>query len=97
MQVGAQASVTHIDVAMVTATVLLVTEVGGAFGGAVGSHFSLVHYHRLLFDILFGFTLHSWRDLVEYDAAESGEVSTVLERCRTGKVIWRYQLCFEDT
>ena len=35
-QVGAQASVTHLDVAMVTATVLLVTEIGGAIGSAIG-------------------------------------------------------------
>ncbi|KAG5639035.1 hypothetical protein H0H81_007648 [Sphagnurus paluster] len=34
-QVGAQASVPHSDVAMVTATVLLVTEIGGAIGSAV--------------------------------------------------------------
>lgn len=35
-QVGAQASVPHSDVAMVTAVVLLVTEIGGAIGSAVG-------------------------------------------------------------
>jgi len=35
-QVGAQASVSHKDVAIVTAIVLLVTEIGGAVGGAVG-------------------------------------------------------------
>ncbi|KAH8118651.1 drug:h+ antiporter [Phellopilus nigrolimitatus] len=35
MQVGAQASVPHVDVAMVTAVVLLVTEIGGAVGGAI--------------------------------------------------------------
>ncbi|EEB93658.1 hypothetical protein MPER_07652 [Moniliophthora perniciosa FA553] len=34
-QVGAQASVPHIDAAMVTAVVLLLTEVGGAVGNAV--------------------------------------------------------------
>ncbi|KAI3606432.1 h+ antiporter [Moniliophthora roreri] len=34
-QVGAQASVPHIDVAMVTAVVLLLTEVGGAVGNAI--------------------------------------------------------------
>ncbi|TFK64325.1 MFS general substrate transporter, partial [Pluteus cervinus] len=34
-QVGAQASVPHSDVAMVTAVVLLVTEVGGAIGTAI--------------------------------------------------------------
>lgn len=39
MQVGAQASVTHADVAMVTAIVLLVTEIGGAIGSAVGTFF----------------------------------------------------------
>ncbi|KAI5118116.1 hypothetical protein M0805_003470 [Coniferiporia weirii] len=35
MQVGAQASVSHVDVAMVTAVVLLLTEIGGAVGSAV--------------------------------------------------------------
>ncbi|KAJ7599324.1 drug:h+ antiporter [Mycena floridula] len=34
-QVGAQASVPHIDVAMATAVVLLITEIGGAIGNAV--------------------------------------------------------------
>lgn len=35
-QVGAQAGVPHVDVAMVTAVVLLVTEIGGAVGSAAG-------------------------------------------------------------
>lgn len=35
-QVGAQASVVHADVGMVTAIVLLITEIGGAVGGAIG-------------------------------------------------------------
>ncbi|KAG6908911.1 hypothetical protein DXG01_002792 [Tephrocybe rancida] len=34
-QVGAQASVPHSDVAMVTAVVLLITEIGGAIGGGI--------------------------------------------------------------
>ncbi|KXN85124.1 Siderophore iron transporter 3 [Leucoagaricus sp. SymC.cos] len=34
-QVGAQASVTHADVAMVTAVVLLITEIGGSIGSAI--------------------------------------------------------------
>lgn len=34
--VGAQASVPHVDVAMVTAVVLLITEIGGAIGSAIG-------------------------------------------------------------
>lgn len=34
-QVGAQASVPHADVAMVTAVVLLMTEIGGAVGSAL--------------------------------------------------------------
>ena len=34
-QVGAQASVPHADVAMVTAVVLLLTEIGGAVGSAI--------------------------------------------------------------
>ena len=36
-QVGAQASVSHKYVAMVTAIVLLITELGGAIGSAIGS------------------------------------------------------------
>lgn len=35
-QVGAQASVSHKYVAMVTAIVLLITELGGAIGSAIG-------------------------------------------------------------
>jgi hypothetical protein len=35
-QVSAQASVPHADVAMVTAVVLLLTEIGGAIGSAIG-------------------------------------------------------------
>ena len=36
-QVGAQASVTHIDVGIITAVVLLWTEIGGAVGSAIGA------------------------------------------------------------
>ncbi|KIJ51356.1 hypothetical protein M422DRAFT_43910 [Sphaerobolus stellatus SS14] len=36
-QTNAQASVTHTDVAMVTAVVLLLTEIGGAVGSAIGN------------------------------------------------------------
>ena len=36
-QVGAQASVSHKYVAMATAVVLLVTELGGAIGSAIGA------------------------------------------------------------
>jgi hypothetical protein len=39
-QVSAQASVPHADVAMVTAVVLLLTEIGGAIGSAIGMSFS---------------------------------------------------------
>lgn len=35
-QVGAQASVTHSDVAMATAVVLLITEIGGSIGSSIG-------------------------------------------------------------
>lgn len=38
-QVGAQASVSHKYVAMATAVVLLVTELGGAIGSAIGQLF----------------------------------------------------------
>lgn len=37
-QVGAQASVTHGDVAITTALVLLLTEIGGSVGGAIGEY-----------------------------------------------------------
>ena len=36
-QVGAQASVPHADVAIITAVVLLWTEIGGAVGSAIGA------------------------------------------------------------
>jgi len=36
LQVTAQASVPHADVGMVTAVVLLITEIGGAIGSAIG-------------------------------------------------------------
>jgi hypothetical protein len=36
-QVGAQASVPHEDVAMVTAFIMLLAELGGALGGAIGT------------------------------------------------------------
>lgn len=39
-QVGAQASVTHGDVAITTALVLLLTEIGGSVGGAIGEYHS---------------------------------------------------------
>ena len=44
IQVGAQASVTHSDVAMVTAVVLLLTEIGGALGTAIGQPLYLHGY-----------------------------------------------------
>ena len=43
-QVGAQASIPHADVAVVTATVLLFTEVGAAIGGALGESSSLLEF-----------------------------------------------------
>jgi len=36
IQVAAQASVPHMDTAAVTAIVLLITEIGGAIGSAIG-------------------------------------------------------------
>lgn len=36
LQVTAQAGVPHADVGMVTAVVLLITEIGGAIGSAIG-------------------------------------------------------------
>jgi hypothetical protein len=48
IQVGAQASVPHVDVAMATAFVLLLTEIGGAIGGAIGmSLYWLMLYYYL--------------------------------------------------
>lgn len=52
MQVGAQASVTHADVAMVTAVVLLVTEIGGAIGSAVGTFFLVLYWFIILMHIV---------------------------------------------
>lgn len=45
-QVGAQASVPHVDVAMVTAVVLLITEIGGSIGAAVGEFYLALHLKR---------------------------------------------------
>ncbi len=39
-QVGAQASVPHADVAVITAIVLLWTEIGGSVGSAIGKYLS---------------------------------------------------------
>lgn len=47
-QVGAQASVPHVDVAMVTAIVLLWTEIGGAVGSGVGASFLILVLARCL-------------------------------------------------
>jgi len=46
LQVGAQASVSHKYVAIVTAIVLMITELGGAIGSAVGQFLS---FSSLLF------------------------------------------------
>ena len=45
-QVGAQASVPHADVAIITAVVLLWTEIGGGVGNAIGE-FSTLYYIRV--------------------------------------------------
>jgi hypothetical protein len=66
-QVGAQASVPHADVAIITAVVLLLTEIGGAVGNACGVSPSLC----LTFDFCFlgaDGNERSWCDLVKYDA-----------------------------
>lgn len=56
-QVGAQASVPHADVAIVTAAVLLLTEIGGAIGTAIGTHTNRGHLERrmmLIFECSWG-------------------------------------------
>lgn len=55
-QVGAQASVTHVDVGIITAVVLLWTEIGGAVGSAIGT-FSPSSF------VISCSTAFSWRDL----------------------------------
>jgi len=44
IQVSAQASAPHADVGMATAVVLLITEIGGAIGSAIGESFHLYIY-----------------------------------------------------
>lgn len=63
IQVAAQASVPHIDVAMVTAVVLLLTEIGGAIGSGIGTFGSL-----LFIDFSLTRLLLSWCYLDRYDA-----------------------------
>lgn len=48
LQVGAQAAVKHADVATVTAVVLLLVEIGGAVGTAIGESPSLYTYLHTL-------------------------------------------------
>ena len=48
-QLGAQASVRHVDVAMVTAVVLLWTEIGGAIGSGIGMWSSFLYLSLLAF------------------------------------------------
>lgn len=76
-QVGAQASVPHADVAMVTAAVLLVTEIGGAIGSAIGK--SLMNNHiwaRILINACF-----SWSNLDQHDAHKPRKIVTYTQ-CR---------------
>ena len=62
-QVGAQASVRHADVAIITALVLLFTEIGGAVGNACGG--SIVRsFSSRVTDV----RRNSRCDLVEHDA-----------------------------
>lgn len=52
LQVTAQAGVPHADVGMVTAVVLLITEIGGAIGSAIGeSLFNKADCDWCLFDL----------------------------------------------
>lgn len=73
-QVGAQASVPHADVAIITAVVLLLTEIGGAVGNACG-----MSTLGLVLGLLIRWE-RSRRDLVEYDAGQFGEVFAVVDR-----------------
>ncbi len=63
-QVGAQASVSHIDVAMVIASTLLFTEIGGAVGSALGKFYFFAFVTFVKSQCLF----RSGRDLVEHYA-----------------------------
>lgn len=62
-QVGVQASVPHADVAMVTAIVLLITEIGSAIGSAIGGfsthNCSISWFNHYYF---------SWSYMVQFDA-----------------------------
>lgn len=82
IQVGAQASVKHADVAVVTAVVLLVTEIGGAVGTAIGMSWRLDAVSSgALLTVWFSF---SGRDLVEHDAEEPREAPAVAHAGRAG-------------
>jgi hypothetical protein len=64
VQVGAQASVTHKDVAITTALVLLLTEIGGSVGGAIGANHAFCScFHS---DSFF-----SWRYMVQHYASST--------------------------
>lgn len=71
-QVGAQASVPHADVAIITAIVLLWTEIGGGVGNAMGE-LSRFSFH-LMWTAQLKLPLCSWCNLDEYDAEEPGQV-----------------------
>lgn len=73
MQVGAQASVPHVDVAMVTATVLLVTEIGGAMGGAIGKKNMFSPFFFMLT------VIRSRCCVVKYYANEPGKIFALLK------------------
>ena len=68
-QVGAQASVPHADVAIITALVLLFTEIGGAVGNACGEfHRPIPTAFQRVYLISISVHRNSRCDLVEHDA-----------------------------
>lgn len=65
-QVAAQASVPHIDMATATAIVLLITEIGGAMGSAIGNP---------SFVLVYSYAVDSWCYLDQHSASQVGAVS----------------------
>lgn len=82
-QVGAQASVPHADVAMITALILLFTEIGGAVGSAGGECTVFIPGFVGISDG----RRDSRCDLVKHDARQPGKVLAVADGRRTRRVV----------
>lgn len=89
-QVAAQASAPHADVAMVTAVVLLITEIGGSIGGAIGKlRCTFLHITWLATDS----TFFSWGSMDEHDAWQACPVSSIPHPGRAARTIRLHHRC----